>query len=592
MTRPNRVCAAIVASLTFGATTAAQDPPAAVALAWDERGQVLHTIVPGTGSRQGQAANIRAESVVVSHDRSRLVTIWQEPRTQIVHATILERASLRTLGDVAMGVVCLEWFQTADGRYLAVTCWEPRKSRKDPDQKQLLGIDLSSGTLAGRLPIPGESKLFDGGNGRVLVVARRFSPDSDNAIIASSLPSLQNPARLNLPCAGTVHPELLTSDRRRLFVRCDAERVLPKDARAFPSSISIVDLETMSPPRVVPLGEDVFGDWSMADERFIYVNSSPGERQPTLEPAVVVFSVEKEGVTERVPLSRDADRIQASVRGPWTAWASGNAFLVRSSSTLLLFRDGRVVSRTDLPGKMAYGRLTESPDRRRLYVTGERTLVALDAAAGARVWANTLTRSGSLSVSPDGQRALMRDGDDMTLLDLSSGATLAEFKASTRGGRAGLFWKDLGLSFLSGALGGGYVNSATAAGIAFSATTRRAMILASTGEVTLVDLADGRTITRLSDRAAALVALPETPLAMVVSAKQVVIFDMTAGQNVQKLSFPDAPDSMPPHLTLSKDGTTLAVGAGSTVYFVSRISGRLVSRADGLGRIGHLMFVE
>lgn len=56
-------------------------------------------------------------------------------------------------------------------------------------------------------------------------------------------------------------------------VRCNVQRPRPKNTRAIPSSMMIVDLETPAAPGVVPLGDGMFGAWSFTDGRFICVAS-------------------------------------------------------------------------------------------------------------------------------------------------------------------------------------------------------------------------------------------------------------------------------------------------------------------------------
>lgn len=581
--------------LTVAATAAiiaAADPQTSArtrVLVWDEAGGVLHAIDAESGTRLA-SARVPAGSLFASHDTSRMVAFWVESRTRIEHATVLDRRSLAILGDVPLGIVCTDRVQTPDGRYLAILCFDPRSRSTDTDQELLLGIDLSTGRLTGRLPLVGDTSLLSAGQQRVAVISRRTHSSPSNTILVAALPEMKEPARLDLPCAGAVRRELHDVARQRVVVRCDDERPHRKNVPVAPSSMMIVDLGTLAAPRVVPLGESAQGAWSFTDGRYIYVDASAAGRGEA-EPALIVFSVDEERVSDRIALAPEASWIQSwPQRVGWRP--DEGPFLIQSASKLLVIDHGRLLAAAELPGRSVHSMLTRSADRRRLYVTRDRTVVAVDRATGRPEWTTTLPKEGGVTVSPDGNRLLGRRGDDIALLDPATGATLGQFKASTRGGRTGLFWKDLGLSFVSGALGGGYVNSALSTDVAFSETARRAMVLATTGEVALVDLADGRLIARLPDRASAVVGLPAGALAILLSPRKATVFDMVTAKEIGALTFADAPGGVAPRVAFSRDGALVAVGAGSTVQLMDAVTGRLVARADGLGRIAQVVFLD
>ena len=561
-----------------------QESPATRALVWDNKGQ-LHAIDPERGTRLG-SATVRPGRLLLPPDRSRLVGLWAEPRTEIEHATILDRRSLRPIGDIPMGLYCRENLQMSDGRHLAAICYESnRKNPNGPMNGYLLGIDMATGTLTGRLQTVGTTSMFDAGESRVGILSSRTSSAPANTIVIARLPEFKQPVKLDLPCGGVVRQELLTADRRRLFVRCDTDRPQRKNAPAIPSSMVIIDLETLASPRVVPLGDRVFGTWSRSDERFIYVSSDDRDIRADVETGLSVFSIDKESVTDHIPLSKDAREFRSSARFEGRTREEG-PILIQSGSSALLIRDGRVLSTMELPGRSFFTNFDESPGRQRGYVSRDGNVVAVDLAAGAQAWTAALPNEGRLTVSPDDTRLLRRRDDDFAVLDATNGKTVGQFKASSKGARAGLFLKALALSLLDGR------PADIGTDIAFSAAGGRAMVLATTGEVVLVDLADGRPVVRLTERASALVGLPTGPLALMLSARQVVVYDMTAAKEANRLSFPDAPGGIPPLVAFSRDGARVAVGAGSTTYFLEPLSGRVVARADGFGRIAGMLFLN
>ena len=199
----SNLCALLVCALASGNVFAAQrrnaapqsqgdarnvtPPPASRALVWDDKGAVLHALDPESG-RSVQSVQVPVGSLFTPRDRTRLVAFWEAGALRLQHATILDRASLRVIGDVPMGSLCVSIFEpfprtsediieSLDGRYFTVRCWDPVAKRREPNRKmRLISIDLMSATRSASLLIDSELVLMkDLGAGRAVLLPARIA---------------------------------------------------------------------------------------------------------------------------------------------------------------------------------------------------------------------------------------------------------------------------------------------------------------------------------------------------------------------------------------------------------------------------------
>jgi hypothetical protein len=184
----------------------------------------------------------------------------------------------------------------------------------------------------------------------------------------------------------------------------------------------------------------------------------------------------------------------------------------------------------------------------------------------------------------DARRLIWIRGDNVQVVDLETRTLKPEARIGTSGRKATQLLGEIGTSFVSGVP----ANFAAATDAVFSTDSKRAWVLAPTGQIATLDLASGKV---LEHRAGGAFIVETRHLFLALTNGSVRVFDRRTGEAIQEHKL-DVPSGKQPFVTGSSDGTRVLIGGGKTVILLHGETGRTIFTANGFGHVGAALFIN